>query len=183
MNRLWRKKCSGATFSRCSSVVEEVGGKERHDFGSGSRLGRVNVEIVVMSNPTISSQLFFLGQEMQRWLLIATNSTGTNPILSSRGPSQTRVGKAMNTNSPTDVSWWGFSDSLVYASSFFHLFMQAIKVDEYFHIQHAYATPGDVFQKEEVLNGFPGNDTFIPSCRKTYECHLAYPVVSFNLIR
>ena len=61
--------------------------------------------------------------------------------------------------------------------------MQAIKVDEYFHIQHAYATPGDIFQKEQVLNGFPGNDTFKPACCRKTECHLAYPVVSFNLIR
>ena len=71
---------------------------------------RVNVEIVVMS---------FLGQEMQRWFVIATNSTGTNSIPSSCGPSQATVGEAMNTDSPTDVSWWGFSDQIVCASIFF----------------------------------------------------------------
>ena len=56
-------------------------------------------------------QLFFLGQEMQRWFVIATNCTGKNSVLSFCDPLQ--VGRAINTNSPNDVSWWGFSDSLV----------------------------------------------------------------------
>ena len=47
------------------------------------------------------------------------NSTGTNSILSSRGPSQAKVGGSMKTNSPTDVSWLGFSDLIVCASIFF----------------------------------------------------------------
>ena len=32
----WKKKCSGVPVSHCSSVVEEVGGEERPDFGSYS---------------------------------------------------------------------------------------------------------------------------------------------------
>ena len=67
---------------------------------------RVNVEIVVMSDPTICSPtLVFWSRDTTLRLVIATNSTGTNSILSSRGPSQAKVGEAMNTNSPTDVSW------------------------------------------------------------------------------
>ena len=65
----------------------------------------VNVEIVVMSDPTIcSSTLVSWSRDTTLHLVIATNSTGTNSILSSRGPSQAKVGEAMNTNSPTDIS-------------------------------------------------------------------------------
>jgi hypothetical protein len=67
-------------------------------------------------------------------------------MLSSRGPSQGKVSEAMNTNSPTDVSWWGCANFLIYASIFFPLLMQAIEVEEHFHVQHAYATL--LFQKE-----------------------------------
>ena len=98
----------------------------------------VNVEIVVMSDPTTCSPSLLVKKLL--FLVIATNSTGTNSIPSSRGPSQTKVGGAMNTNSPPDLGRWGFSDPIVCASLFFHLLM-AIEGGERFHVQHAYATP------------------------------------------
>ena len=58
--------------------------------------------------------------------------TSSDARLSPCGTSRAEVAEAMNTNSPTDVSWWGFSGSIVYASIFFHLLMQAIEVGEHF---------------------------------------------------
>ena len=66
----------------------------------------VNVKIVVMSDPTICSLTLVSGsREATLHFVIATNSTGTNSMLSSHGLSQAKVGEAMNTNSPTDISW------------------------------------------------------------------------------
>ena len=118
----------------------------------------VNVEIVVMSDPTICSPtLVYWSKDATLRLVRATNSTGTNSIMSSHGPSQAKVGEAMNANSPTDVSWSGFSDPI------FYLLMQAIEVGECFHVQHPYATPSDIsyFKRGRgVINGFSGNEPF-----------------------
>ena len=71
-------------------------------------------------------------------------------------PSQAKEGEAMNTNSPTDC-WCGFSNLLVYASSFFHLVTQAIEVEEHFHVQHAYATLSDLsYFKRNKIKWFLG---------------------------
>ena len=122
----------------------------------------LNVEIVVMSDPTIFSLVSIVS--LVSWprdttlFVIATNSIATNLVLSSNGPSQAKVGEAMNTNSPTDVSWWGSSDPIVYASIFFNLLMQAIQVGERFHIDTCICN--SEWPIEGVINNFSGNEAF-----------------------
>ena len=74
------------------------------------------------------------------------------------------VGGAMNTNSLTDVSWWGFSDLIVYASFFFNLLMQAIEVGRHFQVQHAYASPNDLsyFTRNKRPLTLPGLGIWFP---------------------
>ena len=50
----------------------------------------------------------------------------------------------------------------VNASIFFHLLMQAIEVEEHFHVQHAYATQSDrsYLKSTKLLNIFSGNASF-----------------------
>ena len=126
-------------------------------------------------------QLSFLGQEMQRCFVIATNSTGTNLFrnvstlllpptcrdgLCVTWP-QNQYSLPVGRRKPTwarpwllihkMISCWGFSDLLVYASIFFHLLMQAIEVEEHFHGQHAYATPSDLtYFKTNQIKQFLG---------------------------
>ena len=67
--------------------------------------GRINVETVVMSDPTICSPtLVSWPRDATLRLVIVTNSTRTNSTLASRGESPAKVGGAMYTNSPTDLS-------------------------------------------------------------------------------
>ena len=68
---------------------------------------RANVEIVVMSDPTISSSTL-LSWPREATLICYRHKYHRHEldsILSSRGPSQAKVGEAMNTNSPAKVSW------------------------------------------------------------------------------
>ena len=62
-----------------------------------------------------------------------------NSTLSSRGPLQAKVGGALNTNAQTYVNLMGISDLIVYKSIFLHLLMQAMEVEEHFHVQHMHA--------------------------------------------
>ena len=121
--------------------------------------------VMVMSDPTICSPaLVSWSRDATLRLVIATNTTGTNSILSSRGPSQAKVGEAMNTNA---MNTNGFSDPIVCASVLFHLLMQAIKVGERFHVQHAYATPSDLsyFKRRSTVSRVMRPLSVLDECR------------------
>ena len=105
----------------CSGGVGELGRGERAP-GVGALPGpEAPRRLCCLIQSTICSPtLVSWSRDATLRLVITTNTTGTSSILSSCGPSPAKVGGVMNTNSPTDVSLWGFSDSIVCASIFFH---------------------------------------------------------------
>ena len=53
---------------------------------------------------------------------------------------------------------------IIYASIFLHLLMQAIKVEEHFHVQQAYVTQSDLSyfnRKEKYLTGSRGMRPYV----------------------
>ena len=83
--------------------------------------GRGNVEIVVMSDPTISSSAL-LSWPRDATLICYRHKQHRNSTLASCGPAQAKVGGAMNTNAQTDrrqsVGLFWFHRLCVYFPSF-----------------------------------------------------------------
>ena len=77
----------------------------------------------------------------------------------------------MITNLPNYISWKGFSYSLLCEAILFHLLMQAMEVEEHFHVQHACATPSDLsyFKRNKYSQGMtPLNDSTASYCEKLH---------------